>query len=116
MTKGQLETGMLVQCRNESIYLLINETLIGNYGFIDLNNYAYNLTYGFSEKKSEWDIIKVTRVLEKYEPLEKHWIKYMKSDAIWDRKEDVNDHKTDPHSRTEQFDIELDRWVERDQE
>ena len=116
MTKDDLKTGMLVQCRNENIFLLINDTFIGVDGYLTLDSYHHDLTDKTIEFNEDWDIIRVTEVLEKGQLLSKGWEHNMKKHIIWDKDKSIIEPVTDQYLRTEQFDIELDRWVERDQD
>ena len=86
MKKQDLKTGMLVQVRNGHVYMVINDTLVRDVKFISLDNINNDLNYMYHD--GEWDIMKVSKVLDSYYLMPKCWNEEkLNKNLLWEREE-----------------------------
>ena len=57
MTKSDLKNGEIVECRNGGRYLVVDDILISNTGWLEMDSYKDNLTP--KNGNSEFDIMKL---------------------------------------------------------
>ena len=111
MTKQDLKTGMLVQCANGNVYLLVNDSFVRENGIAP--TYRFNDRLGCPDN-TDFNIVKVSEIVEgvKLRPI--HWTaetvdKYL----LWSRDSGFVVNKTsDKPPRKEWFDIESGTWTE----
>ena len=111
MTKQDLKTGMLVQCVNGNVYLLINDVFIRGEGQIFLTSYSHTLEcYG----AENFDIIKVSEILKRGTLRPENWTrKTIDNYLLWSRDSGFVGVKTvEKPLRKEEFDIETSTWTE----
>lgn len=121
MTLNDLENTMVVQMRNQQLYLVITDCLPPNASknkdivFLSQGGYMQGASYTFNmlmntddERYREWDIIKVfKRVYSNFDP--PHSLKHLDLVCIWDREKDAcqeeivndNDFEQDEYSSKE---------------
>ena len=92
-TKDDLKTGMLVESRNGTVWLFINDNFICKNNSRDLLVYNNDLTY----IDSDYDIMKVSNIKHGYKLIPQNWTKEnIDNDLLWKRieqkeePEDVN--------------------------
>jgi hypothetical protein len=91
-TEFNLKSGMLVETRNGEIFCLINETLVNSDGFMTLDDYNYDLRTvpTASSIPPDYDIMKVSEVLEDSDLIPKYWTKQVLLDnLLWERNEET---------------------------
>ena len=83
MVKSDLKTGMLFECRNGEVFLLVGEFGINKDEFFDLESQNENLTY----RDSSFDIVRVSEVLKVNRLLPKYWNKdTITENLLWEEK------------------------------
>ena len=86
MKKQDLKTGMLVQFRNGEVYMLINDTLVRDVKFLSLNDINNDLSH--ISHDDEWDIMKVSKVLNCHSLIPKYWDeRRLNNNLLWEREE-----------------------------
>ena len=65
MKKEELKSGMLVQVRNDNVFIVIGDNLVTMDGYLKLYDYAEDLRidYWYGTESTAWDIMKVSNVL-----------------------------------------------------
>ena len=67
MKKEELRSGMLVQLRNDSVFIIIGDALVNVDGYLKLSDYTEDLSMYKSNmsttENNKWDIMKVSNVL-----------------------------------------------------
>ena len=83
MTKSDLKTGMLIECRNGDVYLIVGEFVISNNNqWFELWSHEEDLTY----IDHDFDIVRVSEVLEEKELAPKYWTKEtITNNLLWER-------------------------------
>lgn len=85
MTKKDLKTGMIVQLRDGSIFLIINDVIVQVCGYDFLDNYKDDLS---NVAESKFDIVKVSNVLDDYLLKPENWTEETLNDnLLWKRDE-----------------------------
>ena len=80
-TKADLKDRMVVELRNGGDYLVVDELLLSDSGFMSLSRYKNDLT--ISDSSAKWDIVKVydkTNVLPPFDTFDAPQL-------LWERKE-----------------------------
>jgi hypothetical protein len=84
MVKSDLKTGMLLQCRNSDIYLIINDYAISTSKYFDLKTQSEDLTYC----NPDFDIMIVSNVLTETDLMPANWNKQtITENLLWERDE-----------------------------
>ena len=113
MTKQDLKTGMLVQCANGNVYLVINIDFVREEGRMQMSSFTNTLESFHDE---DFEIIKVSKVLNGINLNLFNWTeeiidKYL----LWSREDGFVESKiSDKPLRKEEFDIESGVWIEID--
>lgn len=82
-TKDDLKTGMLVECRNGDISLIINDTIVGTDDFKSTLYLNHDLTH---QDFDGLDIIKVSNVKLGNKLMPRCWtLENINNDLMWDR-------------------------------
>ncbi len=86
MKKQDLKSGMLVQFRDGNVFMLINDALVSDGGWMSLGNIDKDLNYICHD--DEWDIMKVSKVLNGHYLIPTHWNeKTLNKNLLWEREE-----------------------------
>ena len=84
MTKSDLKTGMLFQCRAGGIYMVMNNYAIGKDRYFDLESQNEDLTDG----NANFDIIMVSEILKQANLCPKYWTEQtITENLLWKRDE-----------------------------
>lgn len=111
MTKQDLKTGMLVQCVNGNVYLVVHDSFIREKGQTILGSFAHTLECLNDEN---FNIVRVSKVLKAPNLRPSQWTeetvdKYL----LWSRDSGLEDsEKSEKPPRKEEFDIETNTWTE----
>ena len=82
MVKSDLKTGMLFQCRNSDIYLVINEYAVGREEYFDLKTQNEDLT----DRNPDFDIMIISNVLTETGLIPTNWNKQtITKNLLWER-------------------------------
>jgi hypothetical protein len=82
MTRSDLKTGMLFQCRNSDIYLVINDYAISTSKYFDLKTQSKDLTYC----DPDFDIMIVSNVLTGADLMPINWNEQIIAEnLLWER-------------------------------
>jgi hypothetical protein len=85
--KEDLKTGMLAQCRNGRVYMVINEMLVSENGHNSISDWNEDLTDAYNLGNG-WDIVKVSKTLTSYNLKINRWtIKTLNANLLWERKD-----------------------------
>ena len=115
MQREDLKTGMLVQCRNDEVALVINDNLVFKTGgYIPLGQYDKDLRNGFPSKNQNeivWDIMRVSRVLNGDNLNFANWTgDALRDYLLWDREDITATTQKVVKTRDETFDIISGKW------
>ena len=92
MKKKDLKTGMLVETRDEGIYLVINDEIVKKDDWVNLFDYDDNFIS--IDGLDEFDIIAVSNVLIGGALRAENWnTKTLYNDLLWERKEEIEKQK-----------------------
>ena len=82
MTSSDLKTGMLFQCRNSNIYLVINKYAVGRTKYFDLESQNEDLT----DDNPNFDIMIVSNILTGADLISKGWTEALiRENLPWER-------------------------------
>jgi len=82
MTKSDLKTGMLFQCRNNNIYLVINKCAVGKNRYFDLKTQNEDLT----DDNPNFDIMIVSNILTGADLISERWTEALiRENLSWER-------------------------------
>ena len=82
MTKSDLKTGMLFQCRNSDIYLVINKYAVGRTEYFDLETQNEDLT----DDNLNFDIMIVSHILTGASLIPANWTESLiRENLLWER-------------------------------
>ena len=109
MTKSDLETGMLVQLRNDSIFMVITDCLISTTNCLFLKYYTDDLLRkGAGESKH--DIMRISRQLSYNSLAVRHWTVQTLEDYLWKTRDGEDIPVKTLKLRGKSFNIEANKW------
>ena len=83
MVKSDLKTGMLFQCRNNDVYLVINGYAIGKDSYFDLKSQNEDLT----DSSPNFDILMVSNILTSSDLIPENWTEdLIRENLAWEAK------------------------------
>lgn len=91
MTKSDLKNGMFVKTREDDWYVVVDDFLISEDGFMELKDYTNDLLLNPSEGFPEFDIMAVAASSNNHYALNFLRVKESRDNIIWERNENILD-------------------------